>query len=253
MVEGIQSKGLWRSSPNIGTVPPRLCSKQTSKDKSWGLKDQCAFTTITSNSNFLTLISESKEGGETCFTMEERLGQESSQATNIHTYHCICTNLIFASTRPASSLARRSAGLDKCYILPLPPPPRTEEDIQSSDDETTESTTAQSTNSGKKSSDYALLLSTSADRKPMIIRGKDGFEKRYLQRCGRCRTAIGYQLDWAQYPSSPGGGADSNESAESYDAGRREDVVFLLPGGIQSTEEMMDGKDMSKDIRLGSG
>jgi len=30
--------------------------------------------------------------------------------------------------------------------------------------------------------------------------------------------------------------------------GRREDAVYLLPGGLMSTEEMVGGKDMASNI-----
>ena len=58
-----------------------------------------------------------------------------------------------------------------------------------------------------------------------------GFEKRYLQRCGRCNLTVGYQLDWAQF-------GDENAGK----TGRREDVVFLMPGGLVTTREMVMGK-----------
>jgi hypothetical protein len=32
--------------------------------------------------------------------------------------------------------------------------------------------------------------------------------------------------------------------------GRRENVVYLLPGGLMSTEEMVEGKDMASNITL---
>lgn len=46
---------------------------------------------------------------------------------------------------------------------------------------------------------------------------------------------IGYQLDWAQFGEKEG---------------RREDVVYLLPGGLLSTDEMVQGKDMTSHIAL---
>jgi hypothetical protein len=68
-----------------------------------------------------------------------------------------------------------------------------------------------------------------------MITRTDGFEKRYLQKCGRCRVVVGYQLDWGQYGEKEG---------------RREDAVYLLPGGLLSTEEMGSGTDMSASIRF---
>jgi len=42
---------------------------------------------------------------------------------------------------------------------------------------------------------YSLLLNTTLDRRPVIVRREDGFEKRWVRRCGRCRTGVGYALD----------------------------------------------------------
>jgi len=42
---------------------------------------------------------------------------------------------------------------------------------------------------------YSLLLNTTVDRKPVIVRREDGFEKRWVRRCGRCRTGVGYMLE----------------------------------------------------------
>lgn len=116
--------------------------------------------------------------------------------------------------------------MDRAYILSLPPPPPTNTDSDSEDDAANMGGTA------KKSADthYALLLSATTDKKAQIVTRTDGFEKRYLQRCGRCRLPIGYQLDWGQYGEKEG---------------KREDVVYLLPGGLLSTDEMASGKDVA--------
>jgi hypothetical protein len=84
---------------------------------------------------------------------------------------------------------------------------------------------------------YGLMLSTTVDRQAEILQSDDGFEKRYLHRCGRCSLVIGYQLDWALFENS---GEGENK------AGRREDVVYLLPGGLLSTSEMVMGKKPSE-------
>ncbi|KAF2433336.1 hypothetical protein EJ08DRAFT_583958 [Tothia fuscella] len=135
-----------------------------------------------------------------------------SSPTQLHTYHCLCSNLLFASTRELATLPRRTS-LDKSHILPLP-----------------SSTDAQS-----RQREYAILLTTTLDRKPVVIRSEEGFEKRYLQRCGRCQLVVGYQLDKSQY-----------EGVE--DLGRKDDVIYLLPGGLLSTDDMVAGKDMSDSI-----
>lgn len=141
----------------------------------------------------------------------------STSPPDLHTYHCLCSHLLFASTRQLSTLKRRTA-LDKSYILPLPSSPR----VSHADAE-------------DRSSEYAILLNTTLDRSAVVIRSDDGFEKRYLQRCGRCQLVVAYQLDKSQY-----------EGVE--EIGRREDVVYLLPGGLSDTEDMVAGKDMNSSI-----
>jgi hypothetical protein len=84
----------------------------------------------------------------------------------------------------------------------------------------------------KSTDHYGLMLSTTQDRQAEMIRSDDGFEKRYLQRCGRCGLVVGYQLDWQQFEGE-------NKT------GKREDVVFLLPGGFVTTSEMVMGKTPS--------
>ena len=129
----------------------------------------------------------------------------------IHTYHCLCKNLVLATTSTLSSLpCRKSPALDAAHILPLPNP------------------------NSSSNNHYAILHSTTLDPKPLVIKTDQGFEKRYVQRCGRCGLAVGYQLDWQQF-----GGER---------LGRREDVVYVLPGGFVTTEDMVAGKDVESQI-----
>ncbi|CAD0088456.1 unnamed protein product [Aureobasidium mustum] len=129
----------------------------------------------------------------------------------VHTYHCICTQLVLASLSTLESLKTRAS--DSSHILPLP------------DLSTTSST-----------SHYASLANTITDTKPTVIRCEDGFEKRYFHKCGRCELSIAYSLDKSQFE-------DTKTSS-----GPREDVVFLIPGGLMSTEDMKSGKDMDAEI-----
>jgi len=192
----------------------------------------------------------------------------------IYTYHCLCTHLILASTHTLSSLpVRRAPGLDKAIIVPLPPPPRhsspENSEDEGSDAEDQGNTEAQRSKgktqrSGKdnetKDLGYTLLLSTARDRRPCIISRADGFEKRYLWRCGRCRLIIGYQLDDAQYASSSNPSASSNLSTNATttamatlnvdgeedgreDKGRGRELVYIFPGGLMTTEEMLAGEE----------
>lgn len=141
-------------------------------------------------------------------------GKANQLSSAINTYHCLCTSLLLATTTPLGTLPKRKS--DKTSICQLSSPQ----------------------GAGNARSHYALLLSTVPDRKPTVIRLEDGFEKRYLQRCGRCKVAVGYQLDLGQYEESKA------------ELGRKEDVVYLLPGGLVVTEDMKNGKDMEKEIEL---
>ncbi|KAF1987403.1 hypothetical protein K402DRAFT_403531 [Aulographum hederae CBS 113979] len=190
---------------------------------------------------------------------------------DIHTYHCLCHQLVLASTTPISALPRRS-GLDQAYILPLPPLPRSTSsttpaaenektvsnanptpDAQKEEDETktekdqdengvTDLSLEEPSNSDSTSTSklthFALLLRPSIDRTPRIVQREDGFEKRWMVRCERCKLGIGYQLDRAQYLED-GRGASKEEDEEE---GRREDVVYILPKGLRSTVEMREAK-----------
>ncbi|TKA56323.1 hypothetical protein B0A49_08930 [Cryomyces minteri] len=166
----------------------------------------------------------------------------SSPTAHLHTYHCICTSLILASTTPLTALSvRASPSLDKASILPLPPPPRSSSPSDSDDEDPSFSSQKR-----PRSTHYVLLLSTLLDRKPIIVRRTDGFEKRWLQRCGRCRVVIGYQLDASQYAD-----AGEDEQEEARRDGKREDMVYLLPGGLVSTEDMRAGRGMEGVEALG--
>ncbi|KAF2242858.1 hypothetical protein BU26DRAFT_120097 [Trematosphaeria pertusa] len=149
-------------------------------------------------------------------TAEEKISLAAS--STVYTYHCLCTHLLLATTTPLPSLPTREHSCDKAHIMPLPPPP-------------TASTRAAKAEL-PRSDHYGLLLSTRLDAKPEMITSDEGFEKRYLQRCGRCNLVVGYQLDWQQFAGDR--------------TGRREDLVFLLPGGFVSTSEMVMGKTPSQ-------
>ena len=67
-------------------------------------------------------------------------------------------------------------------------------------------------------------MNTTLDRKPVVVRREDGFEKRWLRRCGRCRVVVGYFV-----------GAQEGEKERKEKMGR---VVYLLEGGLKATEEL---------------
>ncbi|KAJ4291734.1 hypothetical protein N0V90_009629 [Kalmusia sp. IMI 367209] len=123
-------------------------------------------------------------------------------SSTVYTYHCLCTHLLLATSTPLHALPTRT---DQGPPAPAQLPP---------------------------TDHYGLLLSTRLENKPEVVTSDDGFEKRYLQRCGRCNLAVGYQLDWQQFAGDR--------------AGRKEDVVYLLPGGFVTTSEMIMGKTPPK-------
>jgi hypothetical protein len=145
-------------------------------------------------------------------TPEEKISLQASNT--VYTYHCLCSHLLLATTTPLPALPTRQNAADKAHIMPLPPAP----------------SAAGSKSPATTNTHYGLLLSMRQDPAPEMLTSDNGFEKRYTQRCARCNLAVGYQLDWAQF----GGPADRT--------GRRDDVVFLLPGGFITTSEMINYK-----------
>jgi len=90
-----------------------------------------------------------------------------------------------------------------------------------------------------------------------MIRREDGFEKRYLWRCGWCRLVVGYELDEIHSPSSGEGGEvmdvdGRGKDGEGGEENGRTKVMYLLPGGIMSTEVMANGKRVGEgEVGLG--
>lgn len=85
---------------------------------------------------------------------------------------------------------------------------------------------------------YSILLSTAIpDKRPVIIRRSDGFEKRVLLRCGRCRVVMGYVLDVVQFLHSSASSGDQQGEREKT-SGMADDVIYLLPGALLRTDEM---------------
>jgi hypothetical protein len=170
----------------------------------------------------------------------------------INTYHCICTTLLLATTHTLSSLPRRAEpALDKALILPLPPTSRL-----AAGGETAEEVEDDAERQARDASGdvgYSLLLATTQDRKPTMVRREDGFEKRVLLRCGRCRLVVGYKLDGAHFgpegaetvgKSTGGeqgpGDAEVGRKARTGDEGI--EVVYLLPGGLVGSKDLKSGK-----------
>jgi hypothetical protein len=141
----------------------------------------------------------------------------------IHSYHCLCNQLILTATKSLPSTPRRAGeSLDKAYIVPLHPLPK------SSDGGSDEPLAVSS------SDHYTIIDNLRLDRKPVVVRRSDGFETRYQHRCVRCNLAVGYQLDKAQYDAAA-------------PAGRRQDVLYVLPGALVTTQDMADGKNRQSE------
>lgn len=105
---------------------------------------------------------------------------------------------------------------------------------------------------------YTVLLNLVPDRKISIIRREDGFEKRTLYRCSRCRLVVGYDLSSAidgeamdvdvDGGKGKGKGREGGEGEGEY-SGK---VIYILPAGLQSTEFMVEsGNEGGKRIAEG--
>ncbi|KAF2226191.1 hypothetical protein BDZ85DRAFT_76732 [Elsinoe ampelina] len=162
----------------------------------------------------------------------------------IHTYHCPCTSLLFASSTLLTSLPQRK--LDSTTILPVTSSPtpisptsnphfatlysKLEEHIF--DPSPQDSHNPHATNGSSAEKRVKLDQSVKSEEalpKEFVASLEDGFEKRYLLRCGKCEAPWGYLLDWASW--SRGEGKE----------GRREDVLYVLKGAVEETEEMGRG------------
>ncbi|KAI7974252.1 hypothetical protein EIK77_006187 [Talaromyces pinophilus] len=102
---------------------------------------------------------------------------------------------------------------------------------------------------GKKKTEqahYTIPLSTLLpDAAPIIIRREDGFEKRVLLRCGRCRVVVGYKLPPANITTAPTAEEEEDDDEEEEDdenglttKGKGEKAIYLLPGSIVGTEDL---------------
>lgn len=144
--------------------------------------------------------------------MAEKTPSSNSAPSQVHTYHCLCTTLLLTSTHDLKSLPRRNEPIQDGALILAPPV-----DISRSEEVFSEDSQLQSANS--------VLLNVIPDRRAIMIRREDGFEKRMLLRCGRCKLVVGYTLDEAHF-----------------EVKGQERLVYLLPGGLISTADMAEGK-----------
>lgn len=191
----------------------------------------------------------------------------------IQTYHCICTSLLLTTTHTLSSLPRRkpptpdSTTTDGAIILPLPSSPP---DLTQEDDRNTSEVDPGAERDNEKGKDgeraadeatippqgYTILLGLQPDRKASIIRREDGFEKRVLYRCGRCRLVVGYEIVQASSggPMDVDGGDDSGGvGKEQENAEYKGKVIYILPAGVMSTAVMAAGGKVEGGRRIEEG
>lgn len=135
---------------------------------------------------------------------------------SITTYHCLCTEVVLATTSDLFSLPKRQS--DGSLICKLSPG----EDI---------------------TPDTSILTSAvTIDDTPLVLNLEDGFEKRYPASCSRCGLMLGYQLDLSQWEATKDG------------KGRRSDVVYVIPGGLLSTEDVSSGSRPSeREVEVKAG
>lgn len=136
---------------------------------------------------------------------------EELPSTSVRTYHCLCSTLILTTTHDLQTLPQRQAPVQDAALILAPPV-----DITNSD--------AIRGQAGHAASSF--LLNVVPERKQVIIRREDGFEKRTSFRCTRCKVVLGYSLDESHWEAS----APASRP------------VYLLPGGLLSTAEMVEGK-----------
>jgi hypothetical protein len=146
----------------------------------------------------------------------------------INTYHCHCTTLLLSTTYTLSTLPHRlssSLSTPQEIILPLPFSPPS-----------------------NNITGYTTIHSLAPDKKITIIRKEDGFEKRVLYRCERCRLVVGYEVKSAMLEGEEMD-LDGENNGEG-EGGYRGKVIYLLPGGLVSSEFMgAMGKDGGRKIR----
>ncbi|KAH8804917.1 hypothetical protein F5884DRAFT_797673 [Xylogone sp. PMI_703] len=185
----------------------------------------------------------------------------------VYTYHCLCSSLLLTSTHTLTSLPRR-LGVDKAIIIPLPAKPpvlTTDEPRPSSpsrsptpsnpaegeegtEEERNNANPIQDIPKDLPPSGFSMPLHMRADKKPTVIRREDGFERRLLWRCGRCKLVVGYQIaseGTATEAMDVDSGANGKSEGDQGDEETDLKVLYLLPGGLMSTEAMT-----KKDLRI---
>ena len=86
--------------------------------------------------------------------------------------------------------------------------------------------TLQNYDLGQQRYGWSNFTATIVDRKPVIVRREDGFEKRWIRRCARCKTSVAYELR-------------SEADGESVGEEGMPRVVYVLDGAVFSTETLI--------------
>lgn len=138
------------------------------------------------------------------FIQQNSTMSHRDQSADVSTYHCICTTLILVTSYDLSLLPRRTESVDGALIVPLSVLEAHEAIVTTS-----------------------ALHSTTAEKKPIVVKREDGFEKRTLLKCKRCDLAFGYRLDEVHFDGS---------------RTRANATIYVLPGSLLSTDEVKLGK-----------
>ncbi|KAJ9504033.1 hypothetical protein H2202_000089 [Exophiala xenobiotica] len=122
-----------------------------------------------------------------------------SSSPQVNSYHCLCSVLILATVHDLQYLPNRTEPVrDDALILPPPIDVNNSDELSITSDRPAES----------------VLLNTVLERKAVVIRREDGFEKR------RLLSLEGAHFANAEKPAEP---------------------VYLLPGGLVTTADMSNG------------
>ena len=120
----------------------------------------------------------------------------------VTTYHCLCTELVLATTITVQDLPKRQS--DASIICKI--------------------TAAESLSHGAS----VFTGAVNTDDQAVVLKLEDGFEKRYPLQCSRCRLDLGYHLDNSQLQPQTGVNGAATE------------VYYLRADGLQSTSNMLE-------------
>lgn len=185
----------------------------------------------------------------------------SMSSTHISTYHCICSEVLFASTRPLTEFATRQS--DHAAICTIINNSNNSSSNNSNsnhssnsagkEEEKEERKEGEETKTKNNNSNNSILLSNAIaiERKEkgkekeedfpcLILKLDDGFEKRYPVQCPRCGVCFAYQLDGSQWVEN-GNEREKEKDDDVRRTGRRCDVLYVLREGLVRTEDVIVG------------